>query len=319
MTKLIRILGVGIVVLIGMIGFIHPTKGQTPEMQFEEIDVDEVSRRYGLFVPSSYDSESLIPLILAFHPAGGDGASFAYGTGLNEMAEHDGVMIAYPEGPQGYWDYGVGLAGWEVMGPLNEDVVFVETLLDDLIENYAIDENRIYAVGHSNGARMVHRVGCEFADRLAGIASVAGSISTEVTEACPEEIELSVLYMQGTEDGIIPWEGKPLRDDSGSHIISYALSAPDTINFWALRNGCDIENPIIEDMDDANTEDNIGVRRVTFVDCQNDANVVFYVVLGGGHGWLGANLNLTPSGYQPSGSATEYVWDFFGLGTSSDG
>jgi polyhydroxybutyrate depolymerase len=310
-----RILMLGIFMTLAVFAANVPfTNGQRDEMTFEEIDVDGVMRTYGLFLPSSYEESIPLPLVLAFHPAGGDAASFAFRTGFNELAERDQVIVVYPEGPQGYWDYGVGLPGWETMGPLNDDVGFVEALLDYLVGHYAVDEDQIYAVGHSNGARMVHRVGCEFADRLAGIAAVSGTISTEVTEACPNEARLSVLYMQGTEDETIPWEGKPLRDDSGSTIISYALSAPDTIEFWADKNGCDTDEPTITDSEDLNAGDEITVRRVSFNGCEDDQQVVFYVVLGGGHGWLGGRQNLTPSNYMPSGNATDFVWEFFGFG-----
>ena len=274
------------------------------------INLDGLPRTYRLFVPSGYDGASALPLLVAFHPAGGDGASMARLTALNEKAEADNVIIAYPEGPEGYWDYGVGLPEWEVVFPVNDDLAFFELLLDQLEAQYAIDTTQIYALGYSNGARMAFRVGCEFHDRLAGIAAVAISISEDIVNACPAEAQLRVFYMHGTDDVVAPWEGKPLTHNGQQ--VTIAWSAPNTVNFWVAQNECNTE-PQITEMPDANPEDRVAVSQVLFDECAEDTSVIFYAVIGGGHGWLGGVFNLEPDDYNPTGSATEYVWDFFGF------
>lgn len=281
------------------------------DMPLLTIQVGDVERTYRLFVPTTYDENTPAPLILAFHPAGGDGASMARLTGFNYLAETAGVIIAYPEGPQGYWDYGVGTEEWANTSPINDDVTFVDVLLDQLLNDYTIESAQIYAIGFSNGARMAFRVGCEFSDRISKIAAVAATISTEVTNACPTDARVSVMYMHGTGDSVTPWAGKPLFDEGGN-LISYALSAPDTVNFWLEQNACPMDVPIT-DMPDGNVDDEITVRQAVFEDCEEGHSVVFYAVIGGEHAWEGGVFNLTPDDYQPSASATEYVWEFFGF------
>lgn len=281
--------------------------GAQDDMPLETITHDEMERTYRLFVPSSYDETTPTPLLLMLHPAGGDGTSFAFRTGVNKRAEEDGIIVAYPEGPQGYWDYGYGLPEWADVYPINDDVGFINALLDELIVSYNIDETQIYAVGHSNGARFAFQLGCALGDRLAGIGAVAATISEDIVNACSPESRVSVFYMHGTEDMSTPWEGKPLY--LGAEQVTTAWSAPNTVNFWVAQNRCDVE-PDIVDLPDANPEDEVFIRQVTFSGCDDDHQVVFYAVLGGGHGWLGGNLNLTPTNYNPSGYATEYLWEF---------
>lgn len=299
-----------------------PSTAQEPAdspMTLHKIDVNGVERHYSLYLPpaltESPDSDAVYPLVVVFHQAGGSGEGIARLTQFNTYAARDNVIIAYPEGPQGYWDYGVGLPQWDVIFDLNDDVAFFDILLETLLADYPIDATRIYAVGFSNGARMAFRVGCEFGNRLSGIVAVAASISDEVTGACPAETRVSVMYMHGTEDTITPWEGEELTD--GGRLISHALSAPDTVTFWAAQNQCDSQ-PVIEDMPDANPDDRVMVRRVTFSGCEGERQVIFYAVLGGGHDWLGGIPNLMPSDYKPSGAATAYSWDFFGLPPITD-
>lgn len=251
-------------------------------MAIRTITVGSAIRTYQLFVPSTYDENSPAPLVIAFHPAGGNGSSMAYLTGLNIEAERDGVIIAYPEGPQGYWDYGVGLPEWEPLQPLNQDLDFFEALLAELTTEFNVDETQLYAIGFSNGARMAFRVACEYGDRLAGIVAVSATISEDITNICDNENAVSIMFMHGTEDETTPWEGEELTE--GPLLITYAWSAPNTATFWALHNQCDVQSPEIVDMPDPNPDDRESVRRVTFQDCAAESTVVFYAVLGGGHG-----------------------------------
>ncbi|MBL1138294.1 MAG: hypothetical protein HND46_23565 [Chloroflexi bacterium] len=284
-------------------------QGDPPAMPQITLNVDGVERTYRLFVPSTYNTPA--PLVIAFHGAGGDGASMARLTTFNRLAESAGVIVAYPEGLLVYWDYGVGTPEWAEQSPVHDEISFISAMLDQLANDYTIDPTRIYAVGFSNGARMAFRVGCEFSDRISKIAAVSATISSEITENCPTDARVSVLYMHGTGDDVTPWAGKPLYDEGGS-LISYALSAPDTVNFWLEQNGCPADTTML-DMPDANPDDEITVRQAHFTGCENGHEVVFYAVIGGSHAWEGGIFNLMPSDYAPSASATEYVWAFLGF------
>src|SRR5262245_45022291 len=74
---------------------------------------EDLERTFRLYLPENYDDSEALPLIVALHPAGGNGDIMARITGFDEFAERDGAIVVYPEGPFGYWDYGAGLPGWE--------------------------------------------------------------------------------------------------------------------------------------------------------------------------------------------------------------
>jgi polyhydroxybutyrate depolymerase len=241
---------------------------------------DGVNRRYILYVPDSYDPEQAYPLVIALHPAGGSAPYMADMTGFDTLAERDGVIVLYPEGPYGYWDYGAGLPSLEGVPAMLDDPGYIAKAVAEVQAAYNIDPDRLYAVGFSNGARMAYRLGCELP--LAAIAGVAATISNEVTSACPEDRRFSAFFMHGTKDSVIPWHGKPLHIES--IYISNALSAPDTAQFWASQNQCDDE-PTISQIEDSNPDYRVQIEVDTFGNCEAATAVIFYRVLGGDHTW----------------------------------
>lgn len=253
---------------------------------------------YRLYVPASYDGSAAVPLVIALHPSGGNGEVMANITGLNKLAEQEGFIVAYPEGPYQYWDYGADLKEWEKVEGVLDDPGFVAAVIDALTATYNIDPARLYAVGYSNGARMAFRLGCDLGGKLAAIGAVAATISDDITGACAPDTPISVIYMHGTEDGVTPWDGKPLYMPDGMFIAT-ALSAYDTAVFWATHNGC---NPLpLLSLNDANPNDSRSVRRAEYSDCDRDTEVAFYGFTGAGHTWsLDSSIDTT-----------QVIWDFF--------
>lgn len=72
--------------------------------------------------PGRFDGP--LPLLLVLHPSGGDGAWFADRLAFDALAEAVGLVVAYPTGPGGYWDYGGGLPAWEGVPDVRDDLGF---------------------------------------------------------------------------------------------------------------------------------------------------------------------------------------------------
>lgn len=264
-------------------------------MESRTFPYDGLDRTYALYVPTTYDPETPTPLLIALHPAGGRAEDMAALTGFNAIAERENFIVLYPEGPYGYWDYGAGLESWEGITPLLDDPGFIAALLEAMQAEFTLDSTRLYAVGFSNGARMAYRMACELP--LAAIATVAATISDEVTGACPPETRVSVMYVHGLADPVIPWTAKPLHIDE--QFISNALSAVETMTFWALQNQCELE-PEYFNLPDADPEDGLSVGRVQYASCEAETEILLYGVRGGGHSWR----------QSPDFDTTEFIWSF---------
>lgn len=299
--------------LITLLAVSLPASAQDDATTFLEIEHDGFTYEVRIFVPSTYDGSTDVPLMLAFHPGFSSAEAMQRLTDFDTLAEESGVIVAYPDSIVGYWDYGVGLPEWLVVNDVRDHLGYAEKVYETLLDEYAISD--VYMAGYSNGSRMVMRLACEHADWFDGAGVVAAGISSEVVAACPEDASLPIYYQHGTLDETVPFDGKPLTD--GGEVISHALAATDMTTFWAIQNQCTLE-PTITDHDDPNPDDMVMVREILFDDCETDNPVVFYAMLGGGHSWSGAETLLQVEDYVPSHHTSRAIWEFFGLGSDSE-
>ncbi len=285
---------IGLLILILLLPL--PVLAQQPDFPDGTLQHDGLERTYRLFLPPTYDDGVPLPLVVALHPAGTGARGMAQITRLDELALEENFIVLYPEGPGGYWDYGAGFEEWDAVPDVRDDPGYIEALVNYLDEKLDIDTSRIYAVGFSNGARMAYRLGCEYPDLFAAIGMVAATISDEITTHCADNAHPAVIFMHGTADDIIPWEGKPLYIDS--ILISHALSAPETAAFWIEKNGCTSEPETPAPID---IRANRLVKPELYTNCEHGGDVAFYTVENGGHSWF----------TYPAFNATEVIWEFF--------
>jgi poly(3-hydroxybutyrate) depolymerase len=93
---------------------------------------------------------------------------------------------------------------------VEEDLQFVNDMIDDLESKYSIDLNRIYVAGMSNGGGFVGTLACsELGSRFAAFASVAGSFYTDVDgHGClPARLPLPFLEIHGGSDKGVHYAG----------------------------------------------------------------------------------------------------------------
>ena len=105
-----------------------------------------------VYVPSSFDTTTTVPLVMNFHGYSSNGAQQARLTGYEDLAETEGFIVVHPTGIPAQGD---DLNSWELThfgdDPAKDDVAFANDLLDLLIADYCVDETRVYATGMSNG------------------------------------------------------------------------------------------------------------------------------------------------------------------------
>src|SRR5260221_7319835 len=62
-----------------------------------------LTRSYIVYVPVSYDGNQAAPLMIALHGGGGQASGMNKLTDLNEVADEEGFLIAYPDGIRKSW------------------------------------------------------------------------------------------------------------------------------------------------------------------------------------------------------------------------
>jgi polyhydroxybutyrate depolymerase len=123
------------------------------------------------------------PVVFAFHGHGGSMEAAQRKFRLEELWPE--AMVVYPQGlptPGGIVDPAGKLPGWQLNSGDNDDrdIAFFDALLESLRAKRAIDDRRIYLLGHSNGAVFTYLLWARRAERIAAICPIAGIIPTKV-------------------------------------------------------------------------------------------------------------------------------------------
>lgn len=221
------------------------------------------------------------PLILSLHGAGGSGPRQRSYTGFDGIAALYDVVVAYPSAPSARWNDG----RWDILGEpekaARDDVGWLRGLAAQLVRQGVADPDRIYAIGHSNGGAMVRRLTCDAPDLLAGAAIV--STTFLIGLPCNKVSSIPTAYFAGTDDRIIPFEGRPTgMEGIINQNIGRAFSAPASASLLAAGNGCGVARQTAMN-DDPN--DGVIVVRHDYLFCRDP--VIFYEMRGGGHVWPG--------------------------------
>ncbi len=261
-------------------------------MALESLSYQGTTRNYYLHVPSSYQAGKPMPLVLAFHGGRGRGDRLAVNTRLNDVANREGFIVAYPNGVNSQWNDGRNAEGSNTS---IDDVGFVSALIDKLVREKNVDKNKVYAVGTSNGGMFTQRLACQMSNKIAAFATVSAALPKNLQSTCNPPRPVPIMMINGTADPIVRWEGgevaRDVRNRSGqkpSGVGGEVISVPATVAFWRGKDTCSVQ-PSVEKLPDTQP-DGTQVTRSQYNNCRNSAQVVLYTVDGGGHSWPGSNV-----------------------------
>ena len=260
-------------------------------------------RNYWLVRPEGIEKTKPAPLLMVLHGSAGSGEDMMTVTqrGFERLADKEKFVVVYPDALE---------RRWNDQGGTVDDVGFLLAIVDKLVADGLVDKNRVYVAGISNGGMMAQRLACEQADRIAGIATVAGGLPTGLTGTCKPARALPVLVIHGTEDPIVPWAGGAV---AGFEEFGKVLSARETAGFWAANNRCG-DGGVIAAEPDRDPKDGTRVKLEVFASCPAGAAVKLAAIEGGGHTWPGGYQYL-PERFIGRTSqdvdANMLIWNFF--------
>lgn len=248
--------------------------------------VDGGNRFFELHIPKSATPEASIPLVIAFHGAGGSGPGFQEFARLDGEADKRGFLVAYPSATGVNWAEGCNCTRPDIDGV--DDIGFVDNLIARVDQDFNIDTSKIYAIGYSQGALFTHRLACERSETFAGSAMVSGMMSIPVATTCAPAGAQDIMMMHGENDDVLPWTGVP----SGLYAT---LSVLDTFFFWRSVSDCtEVGIP-----QETRTTHSVTRTVRTVSSCREGSRLRLDEIKRGGHDW-------------PKFAAEE-ILDFFGL------
>lgn len=257
------------------------------------IRIGGVERSYRLYRPANLPAGKPVPLLVALHGGFGTGKIMEDMTHFDNVADAHGFVVAYPDGISRAWNAGSCCA--KPMKNNTDDVGFVRAVIADVKAAAAIDGQRVYGTGFSNGSMLLHRIACEAPDTFAAIAAVSGGI---MIQNCATKRSVPALLIQGRDDPRIPWDG-------GVFEGSYRPSIAQIVKSLADRNQCSAQEQV--------TTDDSGVQCRTLLGCKSGDEVSWCGIAGAGHQWAGGRTFLPRllGKNNDNWDTSEKIWKFF--------
>lgn len=255
-----------------------------------EVIFDEIAREYTVYIPENYNHSIPTPILFAFHGFGGSNNFIMNSAGFNEIADEENFIVVYPQGSLilnlfAHWNVG----GFTQISN-TDDVAFVDYLISSLSQMYNINLDRVYATGMSNGGFMSFLLACQLSNKIAAIASVTGSMTTQTLNECDPQREVPILQIHGTNDPIVPYNG----------IQEWNTPIDNVLDYWVLNNQCS-PNPEINDLEDINNDNGFTVQEIIYNNGLNGSIVKHFKVNGGTHVWFqDEDIN-----------SSSLIWEFF--------
>jgi polyhydroxybutyrate depolymerase len=239
------------------------------------VEVD--GRPVQLYLPASRPAGATTALVLVLHGYGGDASGAVEFFGLRPLADQRGFVIAAPRGlanneGRSFWN--ASRACCNFGGSTVDDSGFLSRVIAAVVTAQGIDPARVYVVGHSNGGFMAHRLGCDHADQVAAIASLAGALDTDAE--CTPSRPVSVVQVHGKADDTILYEGGTINGNAYT-------SAAKTVALWRRADGCTGTGTVGGRLDgDAGIEGD-DLKPTAWTGCRDGAEVALWAIAGAGH------------------------------------
>jgi polyhydroxybutyrate depolymerase len=240
----------------------------------QEVEDQIIARSFLLHASPTVNLEANYQVLFAFHGNGGQPQGFV--GMLQGLVDSGNVVGVYPKGLSASWNLGQEQS-------TADDVAFVDLIVNELSSYRQLDVESMVAMGSSNGAGMVHRLGI----RTGHFRAIA-ALSTALTQTeQPKTLSrpVSVLQVHGVNDPVCPYEG-------GSSPTGHTFhAAEESAALWAQANNCS---------EGAETTSASGNIVIEFGNCAEGAQVLHYGIEGAGHG-------LPPD---TEGGLIDLIWNF---------
>ncbi len=265
---------------------LHPsgTDPTLPGWHEHSIQHGGLTRWFLTYVPASLAAGA--PLVVQLH--GGTGSMrtlFGSTAGASRqwpyVAEREGFLLVVPNGINpDTGDTAGDQQNWnDLRAPgsdresTEDDVGFINRVIDWGIATHRSNSLRVYMTGSSNGGSMTYRMVMEHGGRLAAVTCGSANLPTPNLKFREPDRPVPIIVLSGVEDPLMIYDGNP----------GVFTSAPETVEWWRQRNGTLPAAAPDEWLADVNPGDGCRVVRSIHPAGPGGAPVIFYRIEGGGH------------------------------------
>jgi polyhydroxybutyrate depolymerase len=173
----------------------------------QTFNVEGTNRRALIHVNTKAAPAAGAPLVFVFHGRGGQAARAAARFKVHEHWPE--AVVAYMQGlpgQPGITDPDGKKAGWQ-LSPRDQDdrdVKFFDAALAQIQKECKTDPDRVYLLGHSNGARFANVLWNLRGDKLAALCSSAAQGGRLIRDCKPK----SIFMIMGERDNVVPFDSQ---------------------------------------------------------------------------------------------------------------
>jgi poly(hydroxyalkanoate) depolymerase family esterase len=253
--------------------------------RFEErtFSNDVGSRTYKVYVPSGYTGQSL-PVVVMLHGCTQDPDDFAAGTRMNEVAEEQTFLVAYPRQPQSAnmqkcWNwFNAGDQQRESGEPS-----LIAGIAMQVVEEFSADPARVYVAGLSAGGAAAAIMAATYPDIFAAVGVHSGL-------ACGAARDMPSAFAAMGGGGTIRPRGEGPRVPT----IVFHGDADRTVN------PCNSDHVIAQARQEAaltkrvthgETPGGMAYTRTVQLDASGEEALEQWVLHGAGHAWSGGSAS----------------------------
>jgi predicted peptidase len=156
------------------------------------VTVDNVTRQYTVFIPANYNPNTKLPAIVFLHGVleSGSDAEKNLGVGIGphigKAAQSWQFITLFPQ----------STGDWQ--GDFEQRLAIA--CLDQCQRDYAIDPDRVFLTGLSNGGQGTWIIGARYKDRFAGLAPMCGQ---SAYDACPNLTGIPIWCFHNSVDPFV--------------------------------------------------------------------------------------------------------------------